>query len=172
MRTCPRCGEKLNASNPVAPSTSAASTAAPAPSQASNQIATPSLQPVSTLSYSLTDAGFFPRAAALALDVLIFSGPAFLVMSVIPIFGTMVACWLYSALFESSTWQATPGKLLMKLRVTDVNGVRLTFGRASARFFGHFVSMLPLGAGFLMVFFTQNKQALHDLLASTRVLRK
>ena len=81
--------------------------------------------------------------------------------------------WIYFAIFESSTWQATPGKMILGLYVTDVDGRRISFGRASGRFFGKLVSKyLTIYIGFIMAGFTARKQALHDILASCLVLRK
>jgi uncharacterized RDD family membrane protein YckC len=82
-----------------------------------------------------------------------------------------VATWLYGALFESSAWQATPGKKLLGLMVTDLEGHRISFLRASGRAFGKWFSGLILGIGFLMVAFTEKKQGLHDMLAGTVVRR-
>lgn len=79
--------------------------------------------------------------------------------------------WLYFATFESSRWQATPGKKALGLRVTDLEGRRLSFIRASARHFGKIISSLLFGIGFLMAGFTEKKQALHDMLAGCLVLR-
>ena len=50
--------------------------------------------------------------------------------------------WLYFALFESRGWQATPGKRLLGLRVTDLAGNRISFGRASRRYFSKLLSFL------------------------------
>ncbi|EPR41216.1 RDD domain containing protein [Desulfovibrio sp. X2] len=80
--------------------------------------------------------------------------------------------WGYYALFESSPWQATPGKRLLNLFVTDLSGRRLGFGRASARFFGKFVSGFIFLLGYIMAAFTRRRQALHDMIAGTLVLRK
>jgi len=80
--------------------------------------------------------------------------------------------WLYSALLESSPAQGTLGKLGLMVRVTDVSGGRIGFGRASARFFGKLTSAAPLCIGFLIADVTARKQALHDLLAGTCVVRK
>jgi uncharacterized RDD family membrane protein YckC len=82
-----------------------------------------------------------------------------------------LASWLYFATFESSPWQATPGKKVLGLRVTDLEGRRLSFIRASGRYFGKIISSLLLGIGFAMAGFTQKKQALHDMLAGCLVLR-
>jgi uncharacterized RDD family membrane protein YckC len=79
--------------------------------------------------------------------------------------------WLYFATFESSPWQATPGKKVLGLRVTDLEGKRLSFIRASGRYFGKLISWLLLGLGFVLAGFTEKKQALHDMLASCLVLR-
>lgn len=79
--------------------------------------------------------------------------------------------WLYFAAFESSPWQATPGKKVLGLRVTNLEGKRLGFIRASGRYFGKIISSLLFGVGFLMAGFTEKKQALHDMLAGCLVLR-
>jgi uncharacterized RDD family membrane protein YckC len=83
----------------------------------------------------------------------------------------VLASWLYGALFESSAWQATPGKKLFGLRVTDLEGRRISFLRATGRAFGKWLSGLILCIGFIMVAFTEKKQGLHDLLAGTVVRR-
>ena len=80
--------------------------------------------------------------------------------------------WLYYAYCESSDWQATPGKKVLNLIVTDLTGNRVSFGRASGRFFAKMISgMIPLGIGYIMAGFTEKKQALHDMIASCLVLR-
>jgi uncharacterized RDD family membrane protein YckC len=80
--------------------------------------------------------------------------------------------WVYFALMESSRWQATLGKKALGLYVTDMQGNRITFARASGRYFGKLISAFILLIGFLMAGFTEKKQALHDILASCLVLRK
>lgn len=82
-----------------------------------------------------------------------------------------LASWLYFATFESSRWQATPGKKVLGLLVTDLEGRRLSFIRASGRYFGKIISSLLFGIGFLMAGFTEKKQALHDMLAGCLVVR-
>jgi len=85
----------------------------------------------------------------------------------------IVGNWLYFACFESSTWQATPGKKVLNIAVTDMTGARITFGRASGRFFAKFITrLIPLGIGFILAGITERKQALHDMIASTLVLRR
>ena len=85
----------------------------------------------------------------------------------------MILQWLYFAGMESSARQATFGKSVMSLRVTNAEGQRISFGHATGRFFAKIVSgMVPLGIGYIMAGFTERKQALHDLIAGTLVLRK
>ena len=83
-----------------------------------------------------------------------------------------MAAWLYWASFESSRWQATLGKKMLGLEVTDLDGKRVSFARASVRFLGKFLSSLTLGIGYVMAGFTPNKQALHDRIARCLVLKK
>ena len=80
--------------------------------------------------------------------------------------------WLYYAAFEASAWQATPGKRVMKLYVTDLTGHPVTFRRASVRYFGRKISELTFLVGYLLAGFTERKQALHDLIAGCLVLRR
>jgi len=84
--------------------------------------------------------------------------------------GSILLNWLYYALMESSSHQATLGKKAMGLIVTDMNGNRISFLRATGRFFGKIVSALIIYIGFIMAFFTQKKQGLHDMMASCLVL--
>ena len=79
--------------------------------------------------------------------------------------------WLYHALFEGGKWQATPGKRLLGIYVTDLNEQRISFGRASARHFSKFFSLLIFGIGYIIAGLTHNKQALHDKIANTLVFR-
>jgi uncharacterized RDD family membrane protein YckC len=84
----------------------------------------------------------------------------------------LVLTWLYFAGLESSAWQATLGKRATRLQVTDRMGRRLSFGRASGRFFAKAISAIPLLIGYLVAAFTPRKQALHDLIAGTVVVRR
>ncbi|MCX5970136.1 MAG: RDD family protein [Coprothermobacterota bacterium] len=86
------------------------------------------------------------------------------------LFGSLSA-WLYSAIFESSAWQATPGKRLLGIRVMNERGEALSFWLTSLRFVGKVISVGLLGAGFLLILFTPRKQALHDLLVGSLVVR-
>ena len=80
--------------------------------------------------------------------------------------------WAYYALLESSTWQATLGKKALGLEVTDMHGARISFGHATGRWAARYISVMTLGIGYLMAGFTERKQALHDMIAGTLVIRK
>ncbi len=81
--------------------------------------------------------------------------------------------WLYHAYFESSAWQGTPGKKVMSIYVTDLNGQRLSFLHATGRFFSKIVTgLIPFALGYIMAGFTERKQALHDMIAGTLVVRR
>jgi uncharacterized RDD family membrane protein YckC len=84
----------------------------------------------------------------------------------------LVLDWLYYTLLESSVWQGTLGKKALGLEVTDLGGRRVSFGRATGRFFARIISGLTLGIGFIMAGFTERKQALHDIIAGCLVIRK
>jgi uncharacterized RDD family membrane protein YckC len=79
--------------------------------------------------------------------------------------------WLYEALMTSSSKQATLGKMVCGLRVTDLQGRRLTFARATGRFFAKYISGMTLLIGYIIAGITERKQALHDLIAGTYVLK-
>jgi uncharacterized RDD family membrane protein YckC len=98
----------------------------------------------------------FRQAAGIALGMVIGS----------------ITTWLYWAGLESSAYQATLGKMALGLKVTDLHGEPIAFGRATGRFFGKFISAALLGIGFLMAGWTEKKQALHDIMAGTLVVRK
>lgn len=83
---------------------------------------------------------------------------------------SFVLAWMYYAFCESSAWQATVGKLALGIRVTDLQGKRLTLARSLARYPSMILSNLTLFIGYLMVAWTQRKQGLHDMIAGTLVL--
>ncbi len=99
--------------------------------------------------------------------------PAMIAVILMLSFVSIVGSWIYYAWFESSQYQATPGKLALGLFVTDMEGRRVTFTRASGRFFAKIVTnLIPLFIGYIMAGFTAKKQALHDMIASCLVLRR
>ena len=82
-----------------------------------------------------------------------------------------LALIFYPAYFESSHWQATPGKRVVGIIVTDVRGERITFARALGRGFATLLNLLTLGVGWLMAGVTAQKRGLHDFVAGTVVVR-
>lgn len=72
-------------------------------------------------------------------------------------------------MLESSSWQATFGKMLIGIRVANREGKRISFGRASARFFLRIVSGFVIGS--LLIPFARRKQALYDMIAGCVVLK-
>lgn len=108
------------------------------------------------------------------VDLLVVIVPL-IILSLIPILGILlniVGVWLYYALQESSERQATIGKRALNIYVTDMNGQRLSFGNATGRYFAKILSGLILGIGYMMAGFTEKKQALHDMVADTLVMRR
>jgi uncharacterized RDD family membrane protein YckC len=96
----------------------------------------------------------------------------FLAMLLLALALAVVGAWLYEALLTSSSWQGTVGKRLLSLRVTDLEGNRISFARATGRFFAKILSRMIWHIGFIMVAFTQRKQGLHDFLAGTLVRKE
>ncbi len=132
-------------------------------------------------------AGFWRRVAALMIDSIIICTVAYIVYLVIPVVfsgrrpGTMVFSgwavwmvvnWLYRAGMESSSGQATLGKMALGIIVTDYEGERISFARATGRLLAKILSGLILLIGYLMAGFTERKQALHDMIARTLVVVK
>lgn len=85
---------------------------------------------------------------------------------------SIVISWLYAALMESSARQATLGKQAMGIIVTDEYGQRISFGKATGRYFGKIISYCICLIGFIMAGFTERKQALHDMMAGTLVINR
>lgn len=80
--------------------------------------------------------------------------------------------WLYYSVMESSPTQGTLGKMALGIKVTDLDGNKVSFGRATGRYFGKIISVLILLIGFIMVAFTEKKQGLHDMMAGCLVVNK
>ena len=123
---------------------------------------------------------FLPFAASIGMRGIFMGRPPSRPEELFPLFGLIfrmaairtVLNWLYFSLLESSSWQATLGKKALGLEVTDLAGNRISFGRATGRFFAKYISAIILMIGFIMAGFTEKKQALHDILAGTLVIRK
>lgn len=139
---------------------------------------------------NLEYAGFWRRFVALIIDSAVFFGFFFIIGTIISLVTTplMVSYrsaaflqniilaallgWLYFTLFESSSKQATLGKMAMGIIVTDLNGNRISFGKANGRYWSKIVSGLILYIGFIMAGFTEKKQALHDIIAKCLIVKR
>lgn len=120
--------------------------------------------------------GFWLRLGAYILDYIIFIVPFFLLTLVLSEallhFLGIISWWLYFSISESSSKQATFGKRIVGIKVVDVNGNKLSFGRATGRHFSKVLSGIFLGIGFIMAAFTEKNQALHDLIVESFVIKK
>jgi uncharacterized RDD family membrane protein YckC len=81
-----------------------------------------------------------------------------------------VATWLYTAILQSSSRRATVGQRALGLTITDLDGNRISFARASGRYLATFLTSLTFGIGYLMVIWTKRKQTLQDKIAATVVV--
>lgn len=79
--------------------------------------------------------------------------------------------WLYFSILESSAKQGSLGKGVLGLKVVDYNTQRISFARATGRYFSKFISAAILMIGFIMIAFTTKKQGLHDMIAGTLVIK-
>lgn len=131
--------------------------------------------------------GFGTRLGAWIIDTLIFAvvgfgigfitglifGPSGYVLNqVISQVISFIIGWMYYAIMESSPKQGTLGKMALGIIVTDSNGNRITFIRATVRYLSKILSTLILFIGYIMIAFTERHQGLHDMLADTVVIRK
>ena len=85
------------------------------------------------------------------------------------IFNTILTIAYYTY-FHGSTGQ-TPGKMLCKLKVVRVNGEPLGYGKAFLRWLSYMVSGFVFCLGFLWAGWDKNKQAWHDKIVGTYVIR-
>lgn len=86
---------------------------------------------------------------------------------------TIILGFAYYVLFEASAWQATPGKRLLRLRVCDMQGGRLSLARSAARNavrLSNLIIVLIPFVCYMAVGFTQRRQGLHDLVAGALVV--
>ncbi|HEX6571213.1 MAG TPA: RDD family protein [Steroidobacteraceae bacterium] len=78
--------------------------------------------------------------------------------------------WLYYALQHSSAHQATFGKRALRIKVVSLQGERISFARATGRYFAYLLASFTLGVGLIMAAFTKRRQALHDMMTGTLVV--
>ncbi len=141
--------------------------------------------PKTTLKRDIAYAGFWRRLLAYVIDGsllaafggLLIGGVVFVApnnpQALVNVVGVTAAIgWAYFVLFETSPAQGTIGKMALNLYVTDLQGDPISYPRAVFRYLFKTLSWLLFGAGWLLAAFTPRKQALHDLLAGTLVLRR
>lgn len=78
---------------------------------------------------------------------------------------------LYATAFVCSDWDATPGKLLLKLRIVDENGRGLGVLWAAARALAVMLSVALLPLALAMIWLDRRKRSLHDRLVGSFVVR-
>lgn len=133
--------------------------------------------------------GFWRRFAAVIIDFLAMLMPILLVSTLLRVsiffvtdidldvlnfiesIVTICMWWLYYSLFHSSSWQATLGKRALHLKVVDLDGHRISFARASGRFFAQYLSAFTFCIGYMMAGWTKRKRSLHDMIAKTYVIK-
>ncbi|MEI6409206.1 MAG: RDD family protein [Bacteroidota bacterium] len=109
-------------------------------------------------------ANFGERLAARIIDSFVIFIPS--------LFFPILPSWLYFAFMESGDSQATVGKKALGLIVTDLEGQRIDFSRASGRYFGNIICVLTIFIGYLTMLFNHKGQCLHDVMAGTVVIRR
>ena len=119
-------------------------------------------------------AGFIPRSCALLIDLILISIPSILLSLVGISSGIefLIVGLVYPVLFNASSWQATPGKRLFGLVVTDLNGNKLSLKKALKRHAWIFLIVISFGFGYLGQLMTDHKQTNQDLMARTLVVKK
>jgi uncharacterized RDD family membrane protein YckC len=130
-------------------------------------------------------AGFWRRVAAALIDGIVVGVVSFVVglawglalgdsdasILVVQLL-ILVGYYVYFAAMESSSYQGTVGKIAIGIQVTDLNGNRVSFRRALGRNLLKILSTLILLIGYLLAAFTERKQALHDMIAGTLVVKR
>lgn len=154
------------ASAPVAPSGDpgvAAATSSDAPADA----ATPAVAPASAAT-AAPRAGFWIRMGALLIDIVLIS-------VIVGILDTGGEIWLLAlAGYGALMWKikgTTIGGLVCGLKVVRRDGAELNWDTAIVRALGCFLSMVVAGLGFLWIVFDEDRQAWHDKIAGTLVVR-
>ena len=101
-------------------------------------------------------------------DTLSFSAPWPKILALIGVDFIIIA--LYYTLLEASLIQATVGKYIAGLKITDTGGSRISYGKAFARRVYSLISTIPIFTGYLVTSFTPRKQTFHDMIAKTVVV--
>lgn len=173
---CSNCGTELQPNEAVCGKCGArvpfmsGQAAARAPAAVAGELATPY-------------ADFWVRLAAFLIDSILLSIVLWILLPMVlsaalgkfPSWAAIVsvlAYYLYYAIFEASGLQATLGKRALSLKVTDLQGERISFARSLGRSFAHTISNCTFLIGYFISAFTPKRQTLHDMLAGTLVVRK
>lgn len=115
------------------------------------------------------------RVLAAIIDWLILWTASFFLGFIFGYAGVIIAPlvpFFYRMLMEGGGWHATLGKKMLGLYVADENGVGITYSTAVLRQIGKVLTGLTLGIGYLIGFFNDKKQCLHDMIAKTYVLNE
>lgn len=112
-------------------------------------------------------ANFWKRVAAAIIDGIIF----IIFLALFKIFGILLG-WVYYAIMESSPQQGTLGKMAVGIAVTDLKGNRISFGRATGRYFCMYLTAITLFIGYIIAAFTGKRQTIHDMIASCLIIKK
>lgn len=122
-------------------------------------------------------AGFWTRALAFIIDIIVLLPVNALILILVIDLGSVAANFffsffdlLYFVLLTSSAWQGTIGKRVLRIRVISTEGRRLSLGRALGRWLASLVSAWILLIGLMMAGWTREKKALHDIICRTRVV--
>ncbi|MDN3549914.1 RDD family protein [Mucilaginibacter aquaedulcis] len=91
---------------------------------------------------------------------------SFIIMGIVPF-----AKIIYHIIMESSAKQATFGKQMLKIKVVDMQGDRITVGKAIGRNLCKIFSVGTVFIGYLLAFFNKQQQCLHDMMAGTLVIK-
>lgn len=102
------------------------------------------------------------------LDTLLSFFLTIMAYNAVTVLAQTAVVWPYYAFMESSRWQATLGKRAVGIMVTDLDGTRISFARATGRYFASWLSGI-LCIGYIIAAFTERKQTLHDMIAGTLV---
>ena len=133
-------------------------------------------------------AGFWRRFAARIIDIIVTALANIVITTIVAVAAgweegsnenlaeiyiiSIAISWLYYAGMHSSKFQATLGKMALGIAVTGYNGQQIGFWHASGRWLAEIASFLTFLIGYLMAGWTQRKQTLHDMLASTLVVNR
>ncbi len=133
-------------------------------------------------------ASFQIRVAAQLIDGIIFSClfyiPLYLLGLLVPSieghdimnfmkdFGALIASIIYEILMNASRWQGSLGKIILGIKITNLEGERITISQSCYRYFGMILAAIPLGYGLLRMIWSEQSQGLHDYIADTLVLKR